>query len=158
MEHTTENTPKQGLSAMGLGPSYKRNLPLGPQKPSFRTFSTGSTAGGEPWVTTPPTLEANLFEPHGDRPPANEGNLPTPMFHVEHPSTTNVKRPGGVDPVRGPSQCSTWNTVLARSLPQQAGAKGDDLPSGGASSPLSRNCAAWECSTWNTHPPTTSNG
>ena len=72
-----------------------------------------------------PTLEATLFEQLGDRPPANEGNLPTPMFHVEHPSTTNVKRLGGADPVRVPnhvprgtlgSQASDSNGSVSYSL------------------------------------------
>ena len=137
------------------------------------------------------------------------------MFHVEHPSTANIKRLGGADPVRGPSHvprgtssspvpyrnrqepgvkifhgvalphqnpgvapggnvprgtpvhrqhqtarrcgpgpgaepCSTWNIVLAGSLPQQAGARSEDLPRGGAPPPESRSCARRQCSTWNT--------
>jgi hypothetical protein len=138
-----------------------------------------------------PTLEATLFEQLGDRPPANEGNLPTPMFHVEHPSTTNVKRLGGADPIRGPSHVprgTSSSPVTYRNEPEPrvkifhgvalphrnpGVAPGGNVPRGtltslasdssgsvscypwslrgGGPPPLSQSCAAWQCSTWNTH-------
>ena len=76
---------------------------------------------------------------------ARYGNVPrgTPV-HRQHQTARRCGPGPGAEP------CSTWNIVLAGSLPQQAGARSEDLPRGGAPPPESRSCARRQCSTWNT--------